>query len=757
MDRKKKSGWEFIKKRLAQEKELQKYSPISSFLTKPETISKNIPKTVLEPTSSSDRIKNIMTSEPPSVDSECCNSLAVIENIISDAESDTNIEPSSKHPEHGWPKTGSSDWVHLSRNLSIHEKSASHAAAFKEWKEFDLRLLSNRTIDAENQRAIDREITHWRSVLERIVSIIQFLSSQSLAFRGASEKLYEHNNGNFLKLIELFAKFDPVMAKHISCIINKDTRPHYLSNVIQNEIISLITNKIRNVLLNLIKSAKYYSIILDCTPDISHVEQMSIIIRFVAKQENSNEFEVREHFLGFLPVYDTSGEGLTTTIFEELAKLDIPIENMRGQGYDNGANMKGKRAGVQNRILSVNPRAFFVPCSAHTLNLVVNDAASASGESWGFFQAVQKIYTFFSSSTYRWDVLKKYVTSLTVKSVSDTRWESRIEAVKPLRYQLGEIYDALLEISNDKKKDHVTQHEARSLAISIADFRFICSVVIWYDILSKVNVVSKMLQNPKLNLLECKSMLRETVAFFNQYRSEGGFATVLQEATGIASEVEVEPIVRANAIARIRRKKRTFDYECEDEPISDPKDRFKVDFFYFIIDTAINSTTERFQLLESHCSMFEFLYDIYSLKGRAKEEIMKSCKDLHIALTHSESMDTDAIELCDELINLATLLSSSQTPIQCINYIVKADLESLFPNVLVVLRILMTLPVSVASGERSFSKLKIIKNYLRSTMSQERLVGLATISIESELSASIKYNELIDEFARVKARKVPFL
>ncbi|XP_048514979.1 zinc finger MYM-type protein 1-like [Athalia rosae] len=599
MDRKKKSGWEFRKKRLAQEKELQKYSPISSFLTKPETISKNIPKTVLEPTSSSDRIKNIMTSEPSSVDSECCNSLAVIENIISDAESDTNIEPSSKHPEHGWPKTGSSDWVHLSRNLSIHEKSASHAAAFKEWKEFDLRLLSNRTIDAENQRAIDREITHWRSVLERIVSIIQFLSSQSLAFRGASEKLYEHNN--------------------------------------------------------------------DCTPDISHVEQMSIIIRFVAKQENSNEFEVREHFLGFLPVYDTSGEGLTTTIFEELAKLDIPIENMRGQGYDNGANMKGKRAGVQNRILSVNPRAFFVPCSAHTLNLVVNDAASASGESWGFFQAVQKIYTFFSSSTYRWDVLKKYVTSLTVKSVSDTRWESRIEAVKPLRYQLGAIYDALLEISNDKKKDHVTQHEARSLAISIADFRFICSVVIWYDILSEVNVVSKMLQNPKLNLLECKSMLRETVAFFNQYRSEGGFATVLQEATGIASEVEVEPIVRANAIARIRRKKRTFDYECEDEPISDPKDRFKVDFFYFIIDTAINSTTERFQLLESHCSMFEFLYDIYSLKGRAKEEIMKSCKDLHIALTHSESMDTDAIELCDELINLATLLSSSQTPIQCIN------------------------------------------------------------------------------------------
>lgn len=68
----------------------------------------------------------------------------------------------------------------------------------------------------------------------------------------------------------------------------------------------------------------------------------------------------------------------------------------------------------------------------------------------------------------------------------------------------------------------------------------------------------------------------------------------------------------------------------------------------------------------------------------------------------------------------------------------------------------LTNPVSVASGERSFSKLKIIKNYLRNSMSQERLNGLAIISIEHEVASSIQYDEVIDEFAAAKARKGSF-
>jgi hypothetical protein len=56
-----------------------------------------------------------------------------------------------------------------------------------------------------------------------------------------------------------------------------------------------------------------------------------------------------------------------------------------------------------------------------------------------------------------------------------------------------------------------------------------------------------------------------------------------------------------------------------------------------------------------------------------------------------------------------------------------------YPNISIAYQILFTVPVTVASAERSFSKLKLMKNYLRSTMSQDRLNGLATLCIEKKI------------------------
>jgi len=61
-------------------------------------------------------------------------------------------------------------------------------------------------------------------------------------------------------------------------------------------------------------------------------------------------------------------------------------------------------------------------------------------------------------------------------------------------------------------------------------------------------------------------------------------------------------------------------------------------------------------------------------------------------------------------------------------YCIKGSLN-IFPNIVIVLRVFLTMPVSVAEAERSFSVMKRIKNYLRSTMCQERLNELATLNI----------------------------
>ena len=96
---------------------------------------------------------------------------------------------------------------------------------------------------------------------------------------------------------------------------------------------------------------------------------------------------------------------------------------------------------------------------------------------------------------------------------------------------------------------------------------------------------------------------------------------------------------------------------------------------------------------------------------------------------------------------------NENSPINVLNYV--KMLES-FPNACIAFRILLIIPVTIASAERSFSKLRLIKSYLRSTMSQEKLSGLAILSIENEILAELECKNLISNFASQKAKKINF-
>jgi hypothetical protein len=172
------------------------------------------------------------------------------------------------------------------------------------------------------------------------VAIIKFLGKHNLAFRGHNCKLYEDSIGNFLGLIEMLAEFDPVIQEHVRRITNNETQVHYLGPRVQNELIYLFGSAINSEIIKKIKQAKYFSVILDCTPDASHQEQISLIIRYV--DSSSNHIHIEESFMEFLEVNDTSGKRLFDVIEGELKHLGLNIDDVRGQGYDNGSNMKGK-------------------------------------------------------------------------------------------------------------------------------------------------------------------------------------------------------------------------------------------------------------------------------------------------------------------------------------------------------------------------------------------------------------------------------
>jgi len=112
------------------------------------------------------------------------------------------------------------------------------------------------------------------------------------------------------------------------------------------------------------------------------------------------------------------------------------------------------------------------------------------------------------------------------------------------------------------------------------------------------------------------------------------------------------------------------------------------------------------------------------------------------------------MEPTKKLSNIIFSNFKTATPFDILQALHDFGLIESYPNINVALRIFLTLPVSTASCERSFSKLKLIKNYLRSTIGQERLSNLSIISIEYNIVKNINYDDVIDEFAEMKARKV---
>lgn len=143
------------------------------------------------------------------------------------------------------------------------------------------------------------------------------------------------------------------------------------------------------------------------------------------------------------------------------------------------------------------------------------------------------------------------------------------------------------------------------------------------------------------------------------------------------------------------------------------------------------------------------------LKVVDKHTLKSFCDNLASSMEHNEISDLDKNDLFKELEMLSRSVPEDiNKAIDVLNYI--KDLDCIYPNAWIAYRIMLTLPVTVAHAERSFSKLKLIKSYLRSTMSQERLSGLATLSIEKDMVEKLDYTNLISTFASKSARRIMF-
>ena len=143
-----------------------------------------------------------------------------------------------------------------------------HKQCFDKWKELALRLELHQTIDKKMQDLMDKEKNKWREILRSVIEVIKFLCKQNLPLRGHREDSNSRNQGNFLETLKLLAKYDAVIKEHLSVIqLSSKGMTTYLSPTIQNELIELLGKKVKHLILEEIKAAKYFSILLDSTPD----------------------------------------------------------------------------------------------------------------------------------------------------------------------------------------------------------------------------------------------------------------------------------------------------------------------------------------------------------------------------------------------------------------------------------------------------------------------------------------------------------
>ncbi|XP_059277929.1 uncharacterized protein LOC132032174 [Lycium ferocissimum] len=99
----------------------------------------------------------------------------------------------------------------------------------------------------------------------------------------------------------------------------------------------------------------YFGILVDESKDISHKEQMAIVLRYVNK-----EGEVVERFVGIIHVSDTSTRSLKEAIHSFLSDHLLSPSQIRGQGYDGASNMQGELNGLKSLILNETPSAYIL-------------------------------------------------------------------------------------------------------------------------------------------------------------------------------------------------------------------------------------------------------------------------------------------------------------------------------------------------------------------------------------------------------------
>lgn len=290
---------------------------------------------------------------------------------------------------------------------------------------------------------------------------------------------------------------------------------------------------------------------------------------------------------------------------------------------------------------------------------------------------------------------------------------------------IGSSYEQIistLEALQDAKFNVETRRSALSLVAAVCDFSFLCFLYFWSEVLHEVNQTQKYLQTAGISLQQCTLKLRSLRMFLEEQRVEVAENAIAQatekcEEMGIAVQQRVRyrkkmPGERAgDAGLSLTEQTRRAMFECLDrfhrELDTRSKAMEKVTLVFSIIEPA-SMMFETVETLQTLTSSLTEIYDEFS-GDEIVTEILRLRRHLRAAGMHLDATRT-------------------WTAKQFLEFVAKWNFFESLPNLTVIFRLFLTVCVSVASCERNFSKLKLIKTSLRSKMTDERLSNLAILT-----------------------------
>ena len=362
------------------------------------------------------------------------------------------------------------------------------------------------------------EKLHSRKILLKILGNIRYLARQALPLRGDwKESENSEADSNFYQLLKLRCDEDPLIVDWLQKKTSK-----FISADIQNEMLEIMALRVLREIAQNIQNALIYTIMADETADVSNKEQLVLCIRWV-----DDDLVVHEDFIGMHPLKDTSADHIVFIIKDILQRMNLRLEDARGQCYDGAAAMAGSKTGVATQIKAINGKCLYTHCYGHALNLAVADSIKSVECLKGVFEVAREICKLVKKSPKRnvkLDGMKEenQNESKGIHECCPTRWTVRGEALDAILNNYHELMN-LWDWSLETLSDTAMKARIRGVQVQMPIFDFLFGCFLGILLLRQTDNLSKALQDPRMSAAKGNEIAQEVIKTLSKDRCDNSY------------------------------------------------------------------------------------------------------------------------------------------------------------------------------------------------------------------------------------------